>query len=178
MIKAHLLQIFQYNFIFTFDWNKDKRSYNVWGPNKNFKLLLINVLINFVRSIARMCPHVIFLLMFWGYLSCESTADLTTLQSTLMTENPSSSADQTEATPSTDGPRFADEWWTTEPTSTTDDRIPLYLAGLFSLDGIWDGSGVFIGADLALKHVNEDPSILQGYKLMMKLSNSQVKLKT
>ncbi|KAJ8044803.1 Gamma-aminobutyric acid type B receptor subunit 1 [Holothuria leucospilota] len=65
------------------------------------------------------------------------------------------------------------QWTTERPSPSSSDDILLFLGGLFSLSGGWDGSGVFVGADLALKHVNENPNMLPGYKLMMTLSDSQ-----
>ncbi|KAJ8044805.1 Gamma-aminobutyric acid type B receptor subunit 1 [Holothuria leucospilota] len=69
----------------------------------------------------------------------------------------------------TDGSRMV----TRAPTIVPSDGIPLYLAGLFSLSGVLDGSGIYVAADLALKHINENPNVLPGYRLVMTLSNSQ-----
>lgn len=55
------------------------------------------------------------------------------------------------------------------------ERVTLYIAGLYSLYGDLDGSGVYVASDLALKHVNEKEDILRGYELRMTLSNSQVR---
>lgn len=120
---------------------------------------------------------VVLLLLFWRCSYHPADAMNGTAVPVLSTIGDPTTIATTETVPSSSSSSLSSssgQIWTTEPTLLADDRIPLYLAGLFSLDGIWDGSGVFVGADLALKHVNEDPSILGGYKLMMKLSNSQV----
>ncbi|XP_071833141.1 gamma-aminobutyric acid type B receptor subunit 1-like isoform X3 [Apostichopus japonicus] len=118
----------------------------------------------------------VLLLLFWRCSYHPADAMNGTAVPVLSTIGDPTTIATTETVPSSSSSSLSSssgQIWTTEPTLLADDRIPLYLAGLFSLDGIWDGSGVFVGADLALKHVNEDPSILGGYKLMMKLSNSQ-----
>lgn len=95
------------------------------------------------------------------------------------------------AVPGTAFPGTTEEWSTT-PNDTTEassavsqtttnqespsDRTPLYIAGLFSLDGNLDASGVYVGSSLALKHVNQNPDVLPGYELVMTLSNSKVSL--
>ncbi|KAJ8044809.1 Gamma-aminobutyric acid type B receptor subunit 1 [Holothuria leucospilota] len=74
------------------------------------------------------------------------------------------------------GSWFTDGYhWTTErPNSTSFDEKPLFLSALFSLDGDdWDGSGLFVAADLALKLVNNKSDILPGYRLFMSLANTK-----
>ncbi|KAJ8044813.1 Gamma-aminobutyric acid type B receptor subunit 1 [Holothuria leucospilota] len=70
----------------------------------------------------------------------------------------------------TDGYHFTRE----TPTSSSTDEIPLFLSALFSLNGIgWNVSGLLVTADLALKHVNDNPDILPGYRLFMAPADSE-----
>ena len=55
------------------------------------------------------------------------------------------------------------------------------LAGLFSTggpDAAWDGSGILHAAQMALKHVNRNETLLPGYHLQLDWRNSKVSIQS
>lgn len=55
-------------------------------------------------------------------------------------------------------------------------RIPLYIGGMFSLSGGWDGSGCLVSAELALDQINNRSDILPDYELKMIWNDTKVSL--
>ena len=58
--------------------------------------------------------------------------------------------------------------------SKQEDRIPLYLGGLFSLGGRADESGHVPAVEMGLDHVNQRTDILSGYDLRMVWNDTKV----
>ena len=61
-------------------------------------------------------------------------------------------------------------------TSEQQNRIPLYLGGLFSLGGRADESGHVPAVEMGLDHVNQRTDILSGYDLRMVWNDTKVSL--
>ncbi len=57
------------------------------------------------------------------------------------------------------------------------DLVDLYLLGLYPMGGsTWPGGqGMLPASQMALDHINQDPSILPGYRLNIILGDSQVR---
>ncbi|XP_071835077.1 gamma-aminobutyric acid type B receptor subunit 1-like [Apostichopus japonicus] len=53
------------------------------------------------------------------------------------------------------------------------EKIPLYIGGIFSMSGLWDGSGCLVAAELALEQINNRSDILPDYELKMLWNDSQ-----
>ena len=53
-------------------------------------------------------------------------------------------------------------------------KIPIYLAGFFSLHSDFDMSGLLPAVELALDHINERSDILAEYELKMEWNDTQV----
>ena len=70
-----------------------------------------------------------------------------------------------------------------QPTSVSEDvsavgpKIPIYLAGFFSLNAGLDLSSLVPAVDMALEHINERPDILADYELKMEWKDTQVCLR-
>ncbi|XP_071510584.1 gamma-aminobutyric acid type B receptor subunit 2-like [Diadema antillarum] len=62
---------------------------------------------------------------------------------------------------------------TESPGGASGEKIPLYLAGFFSVSGGWDASGVLPAVEMALDHVNERPDILPDYEIKMVWNDTQ-----
>ena len=58
--------------------------------------------------------------------------------------------------------------------STSQDKIPLYLSGYFTLGGNWDGSGILPAVEMALDHINHQMDILPEYELKMIWNDTRV----
>ena len=58
--------------------------------------------------------------------------------------------------------------------STSQDKIPLYLGAYFSLGGNWDGSGILPAVEMALDHINHQMDILPEYELRMIWNDTRV----
>ena len=56
----------------------------------------------------------------------------------------------------------------------TQEKIPLYIGGIFSLGGLWDGSGILPAVEMGLDHINNRVDILPEYELRMVWNDSQV----
>ncbi|XP_071835074.1 gamma-aminobutyric acid type B receptor subunit 1-like [Apostichopus japonicus] len=52
-------------------------------------------------------------------------------------------------------------------------KIPLYIGGMMSMTGGWDGSGCLVSAELALEQINNRSDILPDYELKMVWNDSQ-----
>lgn len=53
----------------------------------------------------------------------------------------------------------------------------IWLLGLFPMKGSWAGGlGQLPAVQLGIKHVNEDPNILAGYRLRMTVNDTEVRL--
>ena len=59
-------------------------------------------------------------------------------------------------------------------TSNPEGTCPLFIGFLTSFGGIYKGSGVIPGVQLALDEINKDPNILPGYTLHYALMDSNV----
>lgn len=55
-------------------------------------------------------------------------------------------------------------------------KIPLYIGGMMSMSGGWDGSGCLVAAELALEQINNRTDILANYELKMLWNDTQVSL--
>ena len=60
------------------------------------------------------------------------------------------------------------------PPVENDGRTPLFFGLIQSFGGAYDGSGSIAGVEVALKEINNDPTILPGYRLHYTLTDSQV----
>nr|XP_006812189.1 PREDICTED: gamma-aminobutyric acid type B receptor subunit 1-like [Saccoglossus kowalevskii] len=53
-------------------------------------------------------------------------------------------------------------------------KVNLTIGALFPMGGgVWDGSGILPGVELALQHINDNPSILPNYTLRMEWKDTQ-----
>ena len=63
------------------------------------------------------------------------------------------------------------------PVEANDTVDHLYFTLIMSFGGAFNSSGTIPGIQVALDHINEDPNIIQGYKLHYILSDSQVRFR-
>lgn len=56
-----------------------------------------------------------------------------------------------------------------------EEKVPLYIGGMFSMTGGWDGSGCLMAAELALEQINNRTDILPDYELKMVWGDTQVR---
>ncbi|XP_071835096.1 gamma-aminobutyric acid type B receptor subunit 1-like isoform X3 [Apostichopus japonicus] len=54
-----------------------------------------------------------------------------------------------------------------------EEKVPLYIGGMFSMTGGWDGSGCLMAAELALEQINNRTDILPDYELKMVWGDTQ-----
>ena len=62
----------------------------------------------------------------------------------------------------------------TTNSAETQEKIPLYIGGIFSFGGLWDGSGILPAVEMGLDHINNRVDILPEYELRMVWNDSQV----
>lgn len=57
-----------------------------------------------------------------------------------------------------------------------DNRIPIYIIGLFDLDGAWPGGrGQQPAVEMGIDHINRESNLLSDYRLEMISLNTKVR---
>ena len=97
-----------------------------------------------------------------------STFNITTINITYLNDS------ATTLPPETASPNAGRVKATTTNSAETREKIPLYIGGIFSLGGRWDGSGILPAVEMGLDHINSRVDILPEYELRMIWNDSQV----